>query len=300
MFKINFNNPKAVGSTSLVPTTTNPVIVVVDVTSLKALDVEAVDLFSAALMDRGYYFVTIEDFDKIGFHLTKIGFEGNTKIVFCTGSETGEIVAYDASMEAAGLIDADEKVTVLGLPAVQLAKGQTVGLQAGTKVGVSAIDSMPALALQAGQSINVNDLPPVQLIEGQSINVGAMPAINIATGQKIGLVDGQSVNVGTMPAVSLKNGQSINVGTMPAVNIAPDQTVGLAAGTKIGVASVESMPKVELAPNQGVNINNVPQVAIAENQEIGLKAGSTVGIDGAIQATIANDQAIGVYPVRRN
>lgn len=300
MFKINFNNPTVVGSASLVQATTNPVIVVVDVTSLKALDVEAVDLFSAGLMDVGYYFVTIEDFDKIGFHLTKIEFEGTTKIVFCTGSETGEIVVYDAIMEVGGLIDADAKVTVLGLPAVQLAKGQTVGLQAGTKIGVSAVDSMPALALQTGQSINVNDLPPVQLIEGQSINVGTMPAINIATGQKVGLVDGQSVNVGTMPAVSLKNGQSINVGTMPAVNIAPDQTVGLVAGTKIGVSSVDSMPKMQLAANQNIGVNALPAVTIAENQEIGLKAGSTVGIDGAIQATIANDQAIGVYPVRRN
>lgn len=260
MFQIRFNNPQTTSLTSLVVADSQPVIVIVDVTSLKALDVPANDLFSVGSLANGYYFVTIEDFDKIGFHLTKIGYEGPVSVVFCTGSETGEIVHYEAEMSNTSLISPEEEVRILTMPKVELATGQTVGLSAGTKIGVSAIDAMPAVALQAGQS----------------------------------------VNVGTLPKVSFAEGQSVNVGTMPAINIASGQSVGLATGTAVKVSTVESMPQVELVPNQSVHVTNVPEVAIADNQEIGLKAGSTVAIDGAIQATIANDQAIGVYPVRRN
>lgn len=260
MLKIQFNTPSTVALVSALPATSNPVIVVVDVTSLKALDVQAADLFSAGELQNAYYYVTIEDFDKIGFHLTKIEYQGTFKIIFCTGSETGEIVHYEAEMNKAGLIDSREKVDVMGMPAVQIAAGQKIGLQDGTKIGVSAVDTMPA----------------------------------------IGLKPGQSVNVGTMPAVSLQDGQSINVGSMPAVNIATGQKVGLNPGTKVAVSAIDTLPKVQIAANQNVGVTNLPAVTIAENQEIGLKAGSTVGIDGSIQATIANDQAIGVYPVRRN
>lgn len=260
MFQITFSQSQTIPYVSQLSAETSPVVVVVDVTSLKALDVRAYDLFSASSLPNGYYFVTIEDFDKIGFHLTKIGFLGTFRIVFCTGSETGEIVYYEASMDAADTIDANESVKILEMPKVMIASGQTIGLNAGTKVGVSSIDTLPAVAIQ----------------------------------------EGQSVNVGTMPAVSLQDGQSVNVGTMPAVSIAAGQQVGLTSGTKVGVSAIDAMPQVQIAPNQGVNITNVPEVAIADNQEIGLKAGSTVGINGAIQATIANDQAIGVYPVRRN
>lgn len=260
MFQISFQNPSSTTLVSSVSAEQRPVVVVVDVTSLKALDVPARDLFSAGVLTNGYYFVTIEDFDKIGFHLTKIEFGGALTIVFCTGSETGEIVYYEADMESSALIDAQEKVTVLQMPKVQIANGQTVGLIAGTKIGVSSVDAMPAIAIK----------------------------------------DGQSVNVGTMPAVSLQTGQSVNVGTMPEISIAANQKIGLTTGTKVGVSAIDAMPQIQIAPNQGVNITNVPEVAIADNQEIGLKAGSTVGIDGSIQATIANDQAIGVYPVRRN
>lgn len=244
MFKIHFSEPNGLNSVSQEPPEGSPVIVVVDVTSLKALDVIASDLFSAGAIQNDYYFVTIEDFDKIGFHLTKVGFTGDLHVVFCTGSETGEIVSYTATMEATTLIDVNEKVTVLGLPAVEIAANQKVALTEGSRVNVSNIDNMPAVAIQPGQSVNV----------------GSLPAVNIASGQK----------------------------------------VGLDAGTKVGVSAIDAMPQVQIAPNQGVNVNQLPAVTIAANQEIGLKAGSTVGIDGSIQATIANGQAIGVYPVRRN
>lgn len=260
MFKINFNSPSTVAMVSALPATNHPVIVVVDVTSLKALDVTAADLFSAGELTNAYYYVTIEDFDKIGFHLTKIEHQGNLQIIFCTGSETGEIVHYEAEMTKASLIETRESVNVIGMPAVQIAAGQKIGLQDGTKIGVSSVDTMPA----------------------------------------VGLKPGQSINVGTMPAVSLQEGQSVNVGSMPAVSIASGQQVGLNPGTKVAVSAIDALPKVQIAENQNIGVNALPAVTIAENQEVGLKAGSTVGIDGAIQATIANDQAIGVYPVRRN
>lgn len=260
MFSINFNTSHPVATVSQVSATEKPVLVVVDVTSLKALDVRANDLFSVGEVDLNYYFVTIEDFDKIGFHLTKISFEGDISIVFCTGSESGEIVYYDANMSPERLIGAHEEIIVLDMPAVQIAADQKVGLQAGTKVGVSEVEVMPAVALQAGQS----------------------------------------VNVGSMPAVSLEAGQSVNVKSLPAVSLASGQKVGLDANTKVAVSAIDTLPQVQIAPNQGVNVNKLPDVTLAANQEVGLKAGSTVGIDGAIQATIANDQAIGVYPVRRN
>lgn len=233
MFYINFGDPKPIASVDAVRPGTNPIIVVLDVTCLNAnyLNVSVMDFFSASTLDTVYYYVTIEDFDKIASHLVRINWNGDLDIVFATGSETGELVHYTARKD-------DEY-----------------------------------------------HISPIQ---------------NVNVVSKVAIAEGAIVGVSTLPAVTLHEGQSINVGTMPAVSIAAGQNVGLVAGTKVGVSTVESMPQVEFAPNQGVNINNVPQVAIAENQEIGLKAGSTVAIDGAIQATIANDQAIGVYPVRRN
>lgn len=287
MFQINFESPHPVAAVSNVAATEHPVIVVVDVTSLKALDVKALDLFSIATLVNIHYFVTIEDFDKIGFHLTKIGYAGNLAIVFCTGSETGEIVYYPAQASAADAISALERVQVERMPAIEISKGQTIGLQAGTKVGVSSIDNLPDIGIKAGQTVGVNSLPSVQIAENQ----------------KVGLADGTKVGVSavdSLPAVDIKEGQSVGVNSLPAVQLAAGQKVGLDADARVAVSQVENLPSVELKENQSVNVGNLPAVTIAPDQVVGLKSGSKVGIDGEISAAIAADQAIGVYPVRRN
>lgn len=287
MFNINFNQPTPVAYVSLVDAVSAPVIVVVDVTSLKALDVAANDLFSSYSLVKGYFFVTIEDFDKIGFHLVKIGFEGDLTVVFCTGSETGEIVHYAASSTLADTVDPYERVVINELPAVEIKAGQTIGLQSGTKVGVSSIDSLPDVGIKAGQSVGVNSLPSVQLAENQKVG--------LAAGTKIGVS-----SIDSLPAVDIKEGQSVGISTLPAVQLAAGQKVGLDANTKVAVSQIDQLPSVQLKENQSVNIGNSPAVAIAPGQEIGLSEGSKVAIDGEISAAIAADQAIGVYPVRRN
>lgn len=186
-----------------------------------------------------------------------------------------------------------------------------------------AVQSMPAMVLAAGQSINIGTLPTVSLATGTSVNIGTMPNVTVAALPAVSLAANQTLNIGNMPDVSLATGttvgisgsvtlatgQSINIGTMPSVMVAGLPAITVAANQTIGISgtvtlasgqtvNIGTLPNVTLATGQSINIGTMPAVSFASNQTVGISGTVTLATGQTINiGTMPNVTIAGTVPV---